>query len=277
QEMFSGLLRVIHPEIRDLWAYFEAGFHNLLAVAVENRFAKEGKKTALGLFGTGQLSLTKTIVLLDADVNPRDRAAVFGAIARNFDPAEDFMLLPGVPLDTLDFTSYTMNLGSKMVIDAQSKPGRRLDSSADAGAQAPASAGASLDARLESSLPDPRTFDPRVLAHRLAWGGMLVVQVAGEGRAVIENLLACPEYARVRILAAVSRDVPLDDDELLLWGIFTRFDCARDTIPAAAESRGAWISCKGPLGIDATWKSGYPEPVENLPEIVQSVSAWWPR
>jgi len=41
QEFFTGVLKVIHPEIVDLWAYFEAGFHNLLAVAVENRFARE--------------------------------------------------------------------------------------------------------------------------------------------------------------------------------------------------------------------------------------------
>jgi len=256
QEMFAGLLRVIHPEVRDLWAYFEAGFHNLLAVAVENRFAKEAKKTALGLFGTGQLSLTKVIVLVDTDVNPRDRAAVFGAIARNFDPAEDFMLLPGVPLDTLDFTSYTMNLGSKMLIDAQTKPGR-----------APR-AGAGAERRVD---------DPRVIAQRLAWGAMLVVQVADAGREVLEALIQRPEYAGIPFIVAVSRDVPLEDDELLLWGIFTRFDCARDVIPARAETRGAWVACRGPLGIDATWKSGYPEPVENLPEVVQSVSSWWGR
>ena len=42
-------------------------------------------------------------------MNPRDRRAVFEAIAKHFDPAEDFMLIPGVPLDTLDFTSFTMN------------------------------------------------------------------------------------------------------------------------------------------------------------------------
>ena len=82
QEMFTGVLRVLHPEIADLWAYFEAGFHNLLVVAVENRYAKEGMKTALGLMGTGQLSLTKVAVLVDADVNPRDRRRVFEAIAR---------------------------------------------------------------------------------------------------------------------------------------------------------------------------------------------------
>jgi 4-hydroxy-3-polyprenylbenzoate decarboxylase len=267
QEMFAGLLKVIHPEIRDLWAYFEAGFHNLLAVAVENRFAKEGMKTALGLFGTGQLSLTKVIVLVDADVDPRDRAAVFGAIARHFDPAEDLLLLPGVPLDTLDFTSFTMNLGSKMVIDAQSRSG----SGAGSGTGVPETEAGGAG----PSVPDPRTFDDRVLSSRLAWGGLLVVQVADDGRATLERLLARPEYAAIRLLAAVSRDVPLEDDELLLWGIFTRFDCARDLIPAGTQVRGAWAACQGPLGIDATWKHGYPEPVENLPEVVHSVSSWW--
>ncbi len=276
QEMFTGVLRLIHPEIRDLWAYFEAGFHNLLAVAVENRFAREGKKTALGLLGTGQLSLSKVIVLVDADVNVRDRAAVFGALARNFDPAEDFLLVPGVPLDTLDFTSYTMNLGSKMVIDAQSKPDR-------------ASAAPARD------LPDPRAVDARVAASRLAWGALLVVQVKGPvgggavgspapssggspaspGREVVEKIVRRPEYARAKLIVAVSADVPLADDELLLWGIFTRFDCARDVVPAASESRGAWVACRGPLGVDATWKPGYPEPVASRPEVVAKVDGWW--
>jgi UbiD family decarboxylase len=256
QEFFSGVLRVIHPEVRDLWAYFEAGFHNLLVVSVGNRFAKEAMKTALGLMGTGQLSLTKAIVLVDEAVNPRDRAAVFGAIARHFDPAQDFLLLPGVPLDTLDFTSTTMNLGSKMVIDAQPKPG--------------CAAATPL-----VQVPDPRAFDETVVAHRLAWGGLLVVQVRGEGRATIERLVQRPEYAGVKLIAAVSADVPLDDDELLLWGIFTRFDCARDIIPAHAETRGAWLTCRGPLGIDATWKTGYPEPVASPPEVVAKVNGWW--
>ncbi len=270
QEMFTGVLKVIHPEITDLWAYFEAGFHNLLVVAVENRFAREGRKTALGLMGTGQLSLTKCIVLVDADVNPRDRRAVFEAIARNFDPAEDFMLLPGVPLDTLDFTSFTMNLGSKMVLDAQSH--RRAVGSAGV---VPDATVAPAPRELPSSVPDPRGFYDAARGHRLAWGGMLVVQVAGDGRAAVEALVRRPEYAGLRLVVAVSEDVPLDDDAMLLWGIFTRFDCARDIVPAATEVRGAWLTARGPLGVDATWKSGYPEPVANLPEVVAKVDGWW--
>jgi 4-hydroxy-3-polyprenylbenzoate decarboxylase len=268
QDMFTGVLRVIHPEIVDLWAYFEAGFHNLLCVAVENRYAKEGMKTALGLMGTGQLSLTKIIVLLDADVNPRDRRKVFEAIARHFDPAEDLLLVPGVPLDTLDFTSGRMNLGSKMVIDAQSHARPVGSSGGSATAARPPAA-------LLTNVADPRAFDARVKAWRLAWGGMLVVQAATAGREVVESLVRRPEYADVKLLAVVSPDVPLDDDELLLWGIFTRFDCARDMIPAATETRGAWTTCRGPLGIDATMKDGYPAPVENLPEVIAAVDTWW--
>jgi UbiD family decarboxylase len=274
QEFFTGVLRVIHPEVQDLWAYFEAGFHNLLVVAVENRFAREARKTALGLLGTGQLSLTKCVVLVDEDVNPRDRAAVFHAIARNFDAAEDFLLLPGVPLDTLDFTSYTMNLGSKMVIDAQTK-GRAVGSAGVAPESAHWYVPAAFAPPPTVAL-DPRTVEPSAIAHRLAWGAMLVVQTRGDGRALIEKLIRHPEYSSIKFVVAVSHDVPLDDDELLLWGIFTRFDCARDIVPAAVESRGAWTAVRGPLGIDATWKQGYPEPITNLPEVIERVSTWWP-
>ncbi len=268
QEMFTGVLKVIHPEIRDLWAYFEAGFHNLLVVAVENRFAREGRKTALGLMGTGQLSLTKMIVLVDADVNPRDRRAVFEAIAKHFDPAEDLLMIPGMPLDTLDFTSFTMNLGSKMVIDAQShaKPVGSSGNSPGTGV---------TPSPLLEQVSDPREFHPAIRAHRLAWGGMLVVQVERDGRAVVETLVQRPELAACKLIVAVSPDVPLDDDDLLLWGIFTRFDCARDTVPANVESRGAWIACRGPLGIDATWKDGYPEPVATPADVIAKVDGWW--
>jgi 4-hydroxy-3-polyprenylbenzoate decarboxylase len=213
--------------------------------------------------GTGQLALTKAIILVDEDVNPRDRAAVFGALARNFDSAEDFLLLPGVPLDTLDFTSFTMNLGSKMVLDAQSKPG-----------QPTGGTGAALPT---TTLPDPRGFDVSIIDYRLAWGGLLVVQTRGDGRVAVERLIRRPEYAPVKLVVAVSPDVPLEDDELLLWGIFTRFDCARDVIPAATEARGAWLACRGPLGIDATWKVGYPETIENLPDVIARVDSWWEK
>jgi len=118
QQILGPLVKLIHKEIRSLWAYYEAGFHNLLVVAIEQRYQKEAVKAALGLMGTDQLSLTKCMVMVSAGIDVRDWHAVLREIRDNFDPHFDFIMIPKVPLDTLDFTSYKMNLGSKMIIDA---------------------------------------------------------------------------------------------------------------------------------------------------------------
>ena len=79
----------------------------------------------------------------------------------------------------------------------------------------------------------------------------------------------------VRVVAAVSPDVPLDNRDLLLWGIFTRFDCARDVVFTRVRRRGPWTTCHGVMGIDATFKPGYPQPLEMAPEVVSKVDGRW--
>ncbi len=280
--MMGPLVRVIHKEVRAVHAFFEAGFHNLLAVSVEERYAKEGMRAALGLLGTGQLSLTKCVVLVDEGVDVSDWRAVLGAIRDHFDPAEDFLLLPGVPLDTLDFTSMRMNLGSKMVLDAM---GRRGVGPGDAPPPSAGPAGAARAPERTDQARARRDAAARALAGRapgvrdarVIEDCLLAVQVAGQGtaRAAIEPLLANPVFAGLRIVAALSPDVPLDDPTLLLWGIFTRFDAARDVFFTETTVRGAWPTSRGRMGIDATWKTGYPEPVEMPEEIVRRVDARW--
>ena len=289
QDVLGPLIKLIHPEIGDVWAYFEAGFHNLLVVSVRQRFYKEAVKTALALMGTGQLSLTKTLVLVDHDVSVRDFAAVMRAVRDNFRPERDYLLLPGVPLDTLDFTSYRMNLGSKMVIDATSgetdalhgRPGADREAvlaaigSDDADLGDPASYGVGRAATTSGSrVPDARQLDGRVLDLGVVEEAMMVVKVAGEGREVIEALAAV-DLGPVRIVAAVSQDVDLHDHDLLLWGVFTRFDCARDVTFTRSESRGPWTTNYGVMGIDATFKPGYPERLEMSPDIVARVDSRW--
>ena len=272
-------------------AYFEAGFHNLLVVAVEERYAKEGMRAALGLLGTGQLSLTKCIVLVDADVDvARLAARCSAAIREHFDPEEDFLLLPGVPLDTLDFTSMRMNLGTKMVLDAIGRRGvgpgdapvpSHLSGGGD-GATGPSGIRARAEERSEQAHARRATAAASlagtiagVRAARIVDDTMLVVQVEGAGRAAVERLVQDPVFAGLKLIAAVSPDVPLDDPTLLLWGIFTRFDAARDVVFTEAALDGAWPTMRGRLGIDATWKTGYPDPVEMPSQVVRQVDARW--
>jgi len=261
QEMLLPLLKVMHPEIVDIWAYMEAGFHNLLAISVKQRFAKESVKTGLWALGEGQLSLTKVVVLVDPDVNARKFTDVLRAIRDNFHPSDDFLLLPGTSQDTLDFTSGKMNLGSKMIIDATG------------GGRTPDHVGGKVD------IDAIKRLDPRIKNVRVLEDALLALQVDASGpnagREILEKMLNLPSMPPVSIVAAVSMDVPLDDLVLLPWGIFTRFDCARDTFFHKAELRGGHPFYQGPLYIDATWKPGYPEPLVMTDEIVKRVDNRW--
>ena len=70
-ELIGPLVRLLNPNITGLYAYDAACFHNLLGVALRERHPKEVLKTAFNLLGTGQLALTKVLVLVREDVDPR--------------------------------------------------------------------------------------------------------------------------------------------------------------------------------------------------------------
>jgi 4-hydroxy-3-polyprenylbenzoate decarboxylase len=260
QEMFIPLIKLLRPEVADLWAYYEVGFHNLLVVSVNQRYVKESMKTALGILGEGQLSLTKCLVLVDHHVNVRDFHAVLHAIRQNMDVSEDVAILPGVPLDTLDFTSYTMNLGSKLIIDATRRHGSALPKRPPAGDV--------FDLDLKRKYPE-------ILGWRCWDGTLLVVQTAKEGRALLEKLVRDKSLEGVKIAAVVSPDVNIENRESMMWGLFNRFDCARDVIFSGTHLTGPVARYAGTMGIDATHKPGYPEPVEMSQGIIELVNRRW--
>jgi 4-hydroxy-3-polyprenylbenzoate decarboxylase len=203
------------------------------------------------------MALTKCVVLVDAEVDARNFNAVLRAIRDHFDPSKDFLLLPGVPFDTLDFTSLTLNVGSKMVLDATRK--ERVSSPADA----------------QVSHEQLARLHPRIRDFCMLEGCWLVVQVEGEGRSVVEALVKAKALESVKLIAAVSGDVALRDRESLLWGLFTRFDPARDVVFTEASLQGSWPVYRGRMGIDATFKSGYPDPVVMDPQIIERVNQRW--
>jgi 3-polyprenyl-4-hydroxybenzoate decarboxylase len=120
---------------------------------------------------------------------------------------------------------------------------------------------------------DPRKFDGRIDDYRLLEGSLLVVQVRHQGREVVEKLVHAP--LGVRFVVAVSPDVQLDNDENLQWGIFTRFDPARDMFFTEQTFVGARPVYRGVAGIDATWKEGYPAPLVMDESIVKLVDRRW--
>ena len=266
QQILGPLVKLLHPEVSSMWAYYEAGFHNLLVVAVDQRYGKEGMKTALGLMGLSQLSLTKCIVLVSEGVDVNDFGGVLKEIHRWFDPHYDFLLIPRVPLDTLDFTSYAMNLGSKMIVDATRKPYR-------AGTKRSRPAGRKIP-----GLPEHvRSLDRRITDAHLLHDTLLLVKVRGQGRKVLAKLIARRELHDVAIVATVSDDVDIRDRENAIWGMFTRFDCERDVLFTEQRLVGACPIYQGVMGIDATWKPGYPASLEMTHEVRKRVDERWEK
>jgi 4-hydroxybenzoate decarboxylase subunit C len=251
-EMIGPLIRVINPNIVDMCAYAGPGFHNLLVVALKERHPKEILKTAMSLLGTGQLSLTKVMVLIGPECDPGNFGAVLREIGNRFDPEDHMWLLPFAPLDTLDFTSFKMHVGSKLVIDA---------------------AGETRSMAGSVQHEDPQRFDTRIENFRLLEGTLLVIVVRHDAREVLDKLVRMP--LGVKFVVAVSPDVHLDDDENLQWGIFTRFDPARDMFFTEQLFVGARPVYRGIVGIDATWKEGYPAPLVMDESIVKLVDSRW--
>jgi 4-hydroxy-3-polyprenylbenzoate decarboxylase len=79
----------------------------------------------------------------------------------------------------------------------------------------------------------------------------------------------------IKLVAAVSEDVDIHDQESYIWGVFTRFDCERDVNFTQQKLVGISPIYKGIMGIDATWKDGYPEPLAMDEKIVKLVDDRW--
>jgi len=266
QKILGPLIKLIHPEIESLWAYYEAGFHNLLVVSVDERYDKEAMKTAMSIMGEGQLSLTKCVITVDRGVNPRNFLAVLDEIKYNFDPQYDFIMIPKVPLDTLDFTSFKMNLGSKMIIDATSKGPARVDFNQGKEKFSYEQIKKILS-KANVAFEDFNTF----------MDTLLVVKVAKDGRETIEKLVQVEELNRYKIIAVVSSDIDIFSLEKVIWGIFTRFDAERDIVFTEQKLVGISPIYRGIMGIDATWKTGYPEPLRMDEQVVKRVDEKWKK
>ncbi len=254
------LIRLMRKEVRDMWSYYEAGFHNLLAVSVESRYSREQMKTAFGILGEGQLSLTKVLILVDADTDASDARAVARAVARNFRVESDFRLLARTAQDTLDFTGDAFQHGSKMVIDATGygHAPDRVD-------------GPQLRF-------DPKSLSTAITKQRLLCDNLLVLQVHNgyrESRRLLEEIVHHPQAKPLKAVILVSEDVDIEDDVELIWGIFTRFDCALDTVFTGQRFEGITPIYSGVMGIDATSKPGYQKPLEMDPDVVRLVDRRW--
>ena len=122
ERIFLPLLQLVVPEIVDYNLPVEGGFHNLCIVSIRKSYPGHAFKVMNALWGLGHMMmLTRTILVVDADVDVHDVRSVAWFALNNVDPSRDFTIVKG-PVDDLDHAgSYLPALGHKLGIDATRK------------------------------------------------------------------------------------------------------------------------------------------------------------
>jgi len=121
ERSFLPLVKMFQPEVVDFSMPAAGWFQGIAIVSIKKRYPGQAKKVMMGLWGMGQLSLTKVLIVVDEDVSVHDINDVIWAVTTRSDPKRDTMLIENAPTDSLDPASPLLNLGSKMGIDATKK------------------------------------------------------------------------------------------------------------------------------------------------------------
>ena len=121
ERSFLPLIRMFQPEVVDFVMPPAGWFQGLAIVSIKKRYPGQAKKVMMGLWGLGQLALTKILIVVDSDVNVHNIDDVIWAVTARTDPKRDIVIIDNAPTDTLDPASPLLNLGSKLGIDATTK------------------------------------------------------------------------------------------------------------------------------------------------------------
>ena len=188
-----------------------------------------------------------------------DETLEFGKQLKRMGLSFGFHLLAPTAQDTLDFTGPATNSGSRLILLATRRDGEPL--------------------RREHPpvLSSSDTMHPAITDITHIGPSFLIAKVPDRTQVdEVKHALAEHKAAKKYLFhILVSDDVDLKDRMSVLWGWFTRFDPVLDMHPAKKEVIGNRLVMHVPIGIDATWKEGYPKPVSFDPEVEAKVNNRW--
>jgi len=120
ERLFLPLLRVTLPEIVDMNLPVHGVFHNLAIISIKKEYPAHARKVMHALWGLGQMMFTKTLIVVDHDVNVHDLAELTWVVGNHIEPKRDTIFSDG-PVDILDHAAPVLGYGSKLGIDATRK------------------------------------------------------------------------------------------------------------------------------------------------------------
>ena len=126
ERLFLPLLKTLIHDIEDYDLPMFGAFHNCAFVKINKSYPLQARRVMHSIWGAGQMAWTKTILVVDHDVDVHDTHAVLRAAGEHCDPERDIELVNG-PLDILDHAAPRLGAGTKIGFDCTRKwPGEEV-------------------------------------------------------------------------------------------------------------------------------------------------------
>ena len=273
-EVFVPILQKQFPEIEDFYLPPEGCSYRMAVVTMKKQYPGHAKRVMMGVWSfLRQFMYTKFVLVCDEDVNARDWSQVTAAMCKHMDPSRDSLMIEHTPIDSLDFASPVVGLGSKMGLDITKKWDAEL-------ALSPYIESAPVNSEhIEGSLAELTKTQPEIIDIHLQNdnANMVVVsidkQAAGNGKKIMEAVWS--QFDENKFVIVCDGDVNVSDWNDIIWAVTTRMDPARDTLFLQNETGHS------KMGLDATnkWEGEclreWGVPITKDPDVIKKIDSIW--
>ncbi len=281
-EVFVPILQKQFPEIEDFYLPPEGCSYRMAVVTMKKQYPGHAKRVMMGVWSfLRQFMYTKFVIVCDESVNARNWTDVTQAMNEHMLPGRDTLMIESTPIDSLDFASPVVGLGSKMGLDATIK----WDAEVALGENkfGPSGTIETAHAFDENALKSEIVAQyPEVIDLYVAPGTgtsrmvLLTLNKQRAGQAVevmkgIAELVAC--YFDIKFMVACDEDVNVRDWNDVIWAITTRMDPARDTVMTNDVSSRALLDATNKLETEVEREWGIP--IKKDPQLVEKIDAIW--
>ncbi|NOI15999.1 4-hydroxy-3-polyprenylbenzoate decarboxylase [Vibrio hepatarius] len=280
-EVFVPILQKQFPEIEDFYLPPEGCSYRMAVVTMKKQYPGHAKRVMLGVWSfLRQFMYTKFVVVCDESVNARSWDDVVKAMVDNMEPVRDTLMIENTPIDSLDFASPVVGLGSKMGMDATIKWDAENATAPELNHFAASKIGEAQLVELKSQYPE--IIDVALPASagndRFAIVSMHKTQ-AHQSKQVLNGIWEfLAQFTDAKFVILCDEDVNVHDWNDVIWAMTTRMDPARDTLQIAAKDGRS-----SKLGLDATNKLAgevqreWGIPIKKDPQLVAQVDAKWSK
>ncbi|HKX20621.1 MAG TPA: menaquinone biosynthesis decarboxylase, partial [Nitrososphaeraceae archaeon] len=93
ERAFLPMVKLFQPEVVDFSMPAAGWFQGIAIVSIRKRYPGQAKKVMMGLWGLGQLALTKILIVVDEDIKVHDFNDVIWAVTTRSDPKRDTLII----------------------------------------------------------------------------------------------------------------------------------------------------------------------------------------